>query len=447
MVHEGKEGKAIPVNRKILSTFSHLNVYSTQPKNIQETEKTNATGTSEVATNKQGQVTIDTLAALRLKLNYARDQHRMAQARAESTMIHAYTCEDILKAKQEGKLFWSVLDREATPLEFNWYIKYRPWVMKVAAVCLGLLSLLSFIGVCSCMAGADSTSSVYFQIVHDRSSTPGGIVIFIFLTLGYTAYITSWALFQLNFAGMMILVKYSTTPESLSFNVRMIARLAAPLAFFYLQWISEGGLRSGAWTTNLASYHYEYRNVTTNSTISDPVTGQFTYVLANTTQLTAVPGGVTMMSSFSKFYSLGDIPVVRQSFGTIFPVLLIVILSLTVTNVYNRLCVVAKMQKWQFGSPLCDESTLNEGKKKLKTQKDRILRKAQNASFASHIRVFGQKKGFNEDDGSKPFGFIFKNRKKGSALMTAEVKAPEALSGTIERKGKSSIGFGTSWKR
>lgn len=37
-----------------------------------------------------------------------------------------------------------------------------------------------------------------------------------------------------RFGGMMELVPFKTTPESLSFNVRMCARLAAPLAFFYL---------------------------------------------------------------------------------------------------------------------------------------------------------------------------------------------------------------------
>lgn len=36
------------------------------------------------------------------------------------------------------------------------------------------------------------------------------------------------------FSGLMELVPHSTSPEGLSFNVRMCARLAAPLAFFYL---------------------------------------------------------------------------------------------------------------------------------------------------------------------------------------------------------------------
>jgi hypothetical protein len=77
-------------------------------------------------------------------------------------------------------------------------------------------------------------SSVYFLAVHDPTATAASIAIFILFSFGYTTYITYWALFQIRISGMMELVPYKTTPESLSFNVRMIARLSAPLAFFYL---------------------------------------------------------------------------------------------------------------------------------------------------------------------------------------------------------------------
>ena len=59
----------------------------------------------------------------------------------------------------------------------------------------------------------------------------------------------------------MELVPYKTTPESLSFNVRMVARLAAPLAFFYLGWLSENGIKPGDWSDNQAPSVTTYRNV------------------------------------------------------------------------------------------------------------------------------------------------------------------------------------------
>lgn len=70
----------------------------------------------------------------------------------------------------------------------------------------------------------------------------------------------------------MELVPYKTTPESLSFNVRMVARLSAPLAFFYLGWLSENGIKDGPWTANEAPSITTYRNVSvpiiSNSTIA-----------------------------------------------------------------------------------------------------------------------------------------------------------------------------------
>ena len=76
---------------------------------------------------------------------------------------------------------------------------------------------------------------------------------------------------SLRLAGFMELVPYKTTPESLSFNVRMVARLAAPLAFFYLGWLSENGIKDGPWTANQAPSITTYRNVSVpilyNSTI------------------------------------------------------------------------------------------------------------------------------------------------------------------------------------
>ena len=47
------------------------------------------------------------------------------------------------------------------------------------------------------------------------------------LTLGYVTYITMWSLFRIRLVGTMELVPHRTHPKSLSFNVRMIARLVS----------------------------------------------------------------------------------------------------------------------------------------------------------------------------------------------------------------------------
>ena len=52
-----------------------------------------------VAVNRSGQITIDALAELRRQLNVARDSYRLAQGRLDETKLIAYTCEDIVEAR------------------------------------------------------------------------------------------------------------------------------------------------------------------------------------------------------------------------------------------------------------------------------------------------------------------------------------------------------------
>lgn len=84
------------------------------------------------------------------------------------------------------------------------------------------------------MTGVANSSSVYFLAVHSGNPSFSGVLIFILVSMGYAVYVALWSLFQMQFAGMMHLVPHRTSAVCLSFNARMCARLAAPLAFFYL---------------------------------------------------------------------------------------------------------------------------------------------------------------------------------------------------------------------
>jgi hypothetical protein len=123
---------------------------------------------------------------------------------------------------------------DSTVWEYNWHIHYSPILLRILAIILGLLSFFSFLGVISTMTGVANSSSVYFMAVHSGIPTFSGVLIFILITMGYAVYVTLWALFQMQFAGMMHLVPHRTSAVCLSFNARMCARLAAPMAFFYL---------------------------------------------------------------------------------------------------------------------------------------------------------------------------------------------------------------------
>lgn len=324
-----------------------------------------------VAANKKGQITIDTLAALRTRLNVLKSTYKMTQAKVEGTKILAYTLEDIVAAKNDpsrNTIYWSLYDKESTTREYNWHIKYRPIYLKVCSVVFFVLSVFSFLGVVCSMQGVNNEVSVYYLATHNtESGSRGGIALFILITLGYTTFITTWALFQMKIAYCMELVPNRTTPVSLSFNVRMNARLAAPLAFFYLGWISENGIKQGSWTENNGGGYYY------NETM---------YYNDSSTNFTAIPYNVTkymdesikMPSAFSNFYQLASVGVIKNTFGTIFPILLFCVLFLFVTNAFNRILVFLKLDEYQFGAALVTEEQLREGKRQLQRTKKATVR-------------------------------------------------------------------------
>lgn len=177
------------------------------------------------------------------RLNYLKDVYKMAQAKVEGTKLLAYNLEDIVAAKNnpdKRTISWSLLDKEGTESEYNYELFYKPILLKFASVLCMVLSVLSFLGVICSMTGVDNNVSVYFLAVHNDNVRPSGIVLFILVTLGYTVYLATWSIFQIKLSANSELVPSRSTPEALSFNVRMIARLAAPLAFFYLGrfWLS-----------------------------------------------------------------------------------------------------------------------------------------------------------------------------------------------------------------
>lgn len=298
----------------------------------------------KVATNKQGQVTVDTLAQLRTRLNYLKDVYRMSQAKVEGTKILAYRLEDIVAAKNNQStnlIHWSLTDKDSTPDEYKWHVVYRPILLKIAAVVSGILSFLSFLGVVCSMKGVSNSVSPYYLAVHSSSATPAGICIFIFLTFGYTIYITTWSIFQMKTSAVCELVPGRTTPEALSFNVRMVARLAAPLAFFYLGWISENGLRTGDWVDNDGPSSIQLQNIT----YYNATTQETFYYMGNVT----VSNAISMPSAFSNFYQLQSVGAVQEVFGTVFPIVLFIVLALFVLNIFNRLLILLKLNDYQFG--------------------------------------------------------------------------------------------------
>jgi uncharacterized membrane protein YgcG len=403
------------------------------------------------ATNKQGQVTIDTLAALRTRLNVEKDLYKMSQEKVEGTKLLAYRLEDIVAAidnPSANVIHWSLIDKDSTEADYKWEIVYKPILLKLAAVLCGTLSLLSFLGVICSMKGVSNNVSPYFLAVHDSNATTAGITIFILITFGYTVYIASWAIFQIRTSAAAELVPGRTTPEALSFNVRMVARLAAPLAFFYLGWVSENGIRTGSWLYNEGSMV----NTTMIATGFDSLSN--TTYQYNTTVL--ISGAINMPSGFSNFYQLQNIKPVQEVFGTVFPIVLYIVLGLFVFNIFNRLLVLVKLGNYQFGAEIVTEEQLREGKRQLQRHRKGAERKFRRGELRNFISNLTSSDAENPGMFVRLFGCLLGGSAGGQRLSTeaikmaeekAQIREPGALSGQVERRAAGfALGVGSGWK-
>ena len=328
----------------------------------------------------------------------------MAQAKVEITKKAAYYVEDLIEARDERKagggrqVKWTTRSYDGGERAYLYHVWYRPIYYRCLAVAAAGLSLLSFLGVICSMHGVSTDVSPYFLAVHSTTRA-ADVTFFILFTMGYASTVTFWSLFQMSFAGSMDLIPHCTTPEALSFNARMVARLAAPLVFFYLGWIAENGLNTGSWVYNNSE--------------TDPV---------------------FMPSAFSNFYQLQSVYVIKHSFGTVFPIILIVMLFLFVTNLLNRLLIYLKLEKYQFGSTIVTEEQLRDGKRQLERQKKRAERSARKGGW---LRGAGEEEGASSSLWQVLFG---STKYPGDAEASKPKKevprivAPGVIFGTMERK-------------
>lgn len=336
------------------------------------------------AVNKSGKVDIYSLGTLRTNLKFHKSRYRMAQAKVERTKLEAYYLEDVLDAihrndpnntKYDGvqRINWTVRGTQGSAWGYTWITKYKVWGKRTLAVLWLTVSLMSIVGAICSMEGVHPTNSPYFLAVHNDSASTFDIVLFVFTSLGYVAYISMWSLFQMQFAGLMDLVPGRTTPESLSFNVRMVARLAAPLVFFYLGWLAENGLKSGDWVYN------------------DAPAGQ----------------QIKMNSAFSNFYQLQSVGIIEDTFGTMFPILLIVFALMFATNFYNSCCVYLKMEYLQFGTPVVTEEQKRAGMAQLEKSKRATVNAARRRRFRSFLTRKPEGENDEDEDTAGPAPSIF----------------------------------------
>jgi hypothetical protein len=315
------------------------------------------------ALDKDGQITLDTLAQLNTRLKQHRLDYQLAQSKLDTTKLEAYRAEDVIKClddirelKESGggelpdkRIYWSINKTYSTSLEFRWWTEWRSMYYKFLSVLFAILSIFGYLGIIGSFKGSEEEVSVYYSATHDENASAAGIAIFVLLTLGYVAAVTSWALFQFRFSGIMEMVPYRTTSTSLSFNARMIGRLAPPLAFFYLGWIYENGIRQGSWLKNEGT------------------------------------PPITMTLAFVRFYKIDVLPLIGD-FTLTFPVFLLITSVLVLFNIFNRIMIWLRLPNCQFGDAIVTEEKLREGKRQIERHRKLMERAARRYSFKNLLR-------------------------------------------------------------
>jgi len=375
---------------------------------------------------KLGRVTLDSLAQLNTRLIEHKQKYRAAQAKIDGTKLSAYRAEDIINAKNKGEgtyqIEWSIGGKKSSNFEYHWLTKYRPVFLRVSAVCLGLMSIFSFLGVVGSINGVPENVSIYFTATHSDDPSGPAVAVFVMMTLAYAAFITSWGLFQMRFSGIMEMQPYRTTSASLSFNARMIARLSPPLAFFYLGWLYENGSRTGDWLDNQA----------------DPP--------------------VLMQNAFVQFYQVQVIPGMGD-FTLTFPCILFGVSFLILTQTLNRFLIFIGLPTYQFGNEVVTEEQLREGRRQLDRHKKQMERTARRYSFRALLKgenetdSDGQQKDVDVGYCRAMYLYLFRKWHQNSeetqglnSSLTASgrnnrqsakpsIRIPKSMSGYIEKKG------------
>jgi len=325
------------------------------------TEFTSSTMGKPAVDKKTGKITINSLAALRSRVFTLKNSFHMSQGKVEEAKKNAYYYEDIIEAMGKSKsggtetIKWSFAPESSTA-GYKWHVFYKPLMYRVLAIVSAVLSVFSYLGIIGTMSGVGQSVSVYSKAVHADDTSGGGIVVFVLFTLGYAAFVIVWSVFQMKIANMMeLLPAQRTTANSLSVNSRACIRLSAPLAFFYLGWIFENGVRQGSWMNGAEG--------------GEAGDGDDNRIL----------------TAFTKFYQIDVIPVMGGSFNTLFPIIVFSVSGLVVLNLFNIVLVKMKLEKFQFGAEILTDEQLREGTRQLTRHKRTMERAYQRKALRGKI--------------------------------------------------------------
>jgi hypothetical protein len=128
-----------------------------------------------------------------------------------------------------------------------------------------------------------------------------------------------------------------------------------------LGWLAESGIKSGEWLYRPEESSQGFQNVTisTFNVTSNSISSTTTLVPVT------INNDILLKSAFSHFYQMDKIDALKVFFATVFPIVLIIFMFLSLTNALNYILASCKLDFLQMGTIFVNKEQLEEGKKKL----------------------------------------------------------------------------------
>lgn len=140
--------------------------------------------------------------------------------------------------------------------------------------------------------------------------------------------------------------RYVIMNNQVPYSSLFTSNLTHSLSFYFTTslltgWLAESGIKSGPWLYRPEPSTIGYHNVTSINTMNVTISTLEPYDINN---------DILMRSAFSHFYQMDKIGVFKQFFATLFPILLIIVMFLVLTNVLNYILVKLKLDYLQMGT-------------------------------------------------------------------------------------------------
>jgi hypothetical protein len=276
-----------------------------------------------------------------------------------NTLREAFKLYDILHTRDESESWfgslswtfghrWAFVDRTIAPripldrLEYVWHVYMHPIGSRVLALFCAMMSITLVWSEMMLFVGEWIDLSVWSKLVKLTDTTDLGIFFFVFLPLCYMCVCTYWALFKIRIFNYYRLIPYASSAASMLFAALYLCRLNAPLAYNFFMVIRGGSVYKSA-------------------------DGSIMFCNPNVVHENACTEFELLMGD------MASVPFIGGRMNVYLPFVLMVIVVVTLLNLYSRVMAVFNLRYFQFDDDF-DDSQIDEGRMLIERERSKRLR-------------------------------------------------------------------------